>query len=451
MRISYDRILKIILYGFVFFLPFHAIIVTFFKCKLWIDTNILRFWKEWVVILLFFVAGGTFFLKEKRWNTLKHPLVLLSIAYIVSSIVFVFFPTFRIALHSLLWFKYDTFFILCFLIGFFLPFVALHIQTILKILFVSTGFMLSLFLPWYLFWDISQTSDIFWMSKTPSVYKANTCIAFAQNVTGWIYRFQGSFSDPIRASVFLTVFLFVFIWMIAEWNYSKKKKIFFMLIVAYMFLLGIFFAFTKTSMLGFWFWICVGIYMIWTVFLQKRISRFFYGGLGVFFSLLVLYVFIVNPDVFLHPESILKRTENLRISVEMFFFNPLGYGIGIAWPATQLATSPDRMLSKNVHDVFLPENWYIQIFLEQGIIGGTLFLVFMIALACALWKKVKQTKRFLYGGIFVWFVSLLFMANFTHIFEESSTSFILFLLLWAILSPYSMKYTVKDAWGKSSH
>ena len=50
-----------ILMLYVFLLPFHAVFVTYSKCRLWIDTNILRFWKEiFVVFLMIWVAFNVF-------------------------------------------------------------------------------------------------------------------------------------------------------------------------------------------------------------------------------------------------------------------------------------------------------------------------------------------------------------------------------------------------------
>ena len=46
-------------------LPLHALLVTILKCKFSIDTNILRFWKEIILAILFFV---TFFQTMKKYN-----------------------------------------------------------------------------------------------------------------------------------------------------------------------------------------------------------------------------------------------------------------------------------------------------------------------------------------------------------------------------------------------
>jgi hypothetical protein len=59
-------------------------------------------------------------------------------------------------------------------------------------LFLSTFGVLIIFLPWYLFGDISALASMFGYSPEVSTYTANTCISFAQNVDGQ-HRFQGTF------------------------------------------------------------------------------------------------------------------------------------------------------------------------------------------------------------------------------------------------------------------
>ena len=76
--------------------------------------------------------------------------------------------------------------------------------SLMKTLFISTGIIVAVFLPWYLSGNISSMVDVFGYSPKVSTYNAGNCIAFAQNTAGH-HRFQGSFAGPIRFSVFLTI------------------------------------------------------------------------------------------------------------------------------------------------------------------------------------------------------------------------------------------------------
>lgn len=70
--------------------------------------------------------------------------------------------------------------------------LAVRMKEYLSTLFLSTGLILVIFLPWYIFGDISDLATIFGYSAEVSTYRANECISFAQNVEGH-HRFQGTF------------------------------------------------------------------------------------------------------------------------------------------------------------------------------------------------------------------------------------------------------------------
>ncbi len=53
---------------------------------------------------------------------------------------------------------------------------------------------------------------------------------------------------------------------------------------------------------------------------------------------------------------------------------------------------------------------------------------------------MKLKKDYFSIGIFVSYITILFMANFTHIFEETATSFILFMLIGAYIAKESRDF-----------
>gem|GEM_PF-1395236 len=165
--------------------------------------------------------------------------------------MYIFFPYFNPSVRHFLGFKYDVFFLFALLVGLYLASVREHFSFLLKTLFVSIGVMLIVFLPWYISGNIASTAEIIGFSTTPSTYEANGCISFAQNVTGGHHRFQGSFGDPIRLSVFLTVFYFFFLgFLLRREKRFSPKNLGILSIGTLGVLTGIFFAYTKTSMLG---------------------------------------------------------------------------------------------------------------------------------------------------------------------------------------------------------
>ncbi len=429
--------MKYLIQIFVFLLPFHAILVTYLKCRAWIDTDILRFWKEWIIILLLFIVSvkvlwNNNFKLEKIYK--NNYLLWLTTAFAICSFIYIYFPYFQPKLSSYLGFKYDVFFLFAFIIWLYLTSIKNNFSSILKSLFISIWLMLVVFLPWYLSGDISSTTEIIWFSDKPSTYEANSCISFSQNVTGWHNRFQWSFWDPIRFSVFLVVFYFIYLGFVLHENLNNKILRNTLIIIPSIFVLtGVFFAYTKTSMLGFLFWSLLFFYLVRKIKFEKEIGEKFIITSSSIIWVILFIVLYLKRNLFLHPEAILWRIENLIISIDMFFYNPFWYWLWIAGPASQLATSSDSLLSSWVHK-FLPENWYVQILLEQSLIWLWLFIGLLFVIWAYLWKIVKLKKDYLSIWIFVSYITILFMANFTHIFEESATSFILFMLIWAYIA-----------------
>jgi O-antigen ligase len=139
--------------------------------------------------------------------------------------------------------------------------------------------------------------------------------------------------------------------------------------------------------------------------------------------------------------AMINRLDNLWTSVEMFFYNPIGYGLGIAGPASQIGNSIESAGSWQVATAsaltvhkFLPENWYVQIALEQGIIGVSLFIALLIYIGFRLISVLRVKRDFLTVGILTAYFALCFMALFTHAFEEAASSYILFFFIGLTLA-----------------
>jgi len=127
--------------------------------------------------------------------------------------------------------------------------------------------------------------------------------------------------------------------------------------------------------------------------------------------------------------------------MEMFFYNPFWYGLGIAGPASQIGNSIESAWNwtiatntvTKVHK-FLPENWYVQIVLEQWIVGLAIFMSLIILIGYRLIALVKKSQSYMHIGIASAYFALLFMALFTHAFEEAATSYILFFIIGLVLA-----------------
>lgn len=458
-----NRFTKIIFIFFVFLLPFHALIITTLKCKFWIDTNIIRFWKEILVILLLFITVIDIYLKKKslsdllKWNYL----VWVTITFIICSLFFIGFPYLEFKVSNFLWFKYDVFFLFCMLIWIYLTFIKDNFKTLLYTIFISGFTSIVIFLPWYVSWDISSVSKIFWYSNKVSTYKANTCISFSQNVN-WQHRFQWTFGWPITFSIFLVVFYIIYIgFVLNEKNLNQSEKInkyklksvdlekkysifnkkLFLILVPTLFVLpSIFFSFSKTSILGLIFGASIFAYLSTKFIFKKSLKKWQIYYIYWFMLIALIWLVIAKRDLFLHPEAIFNRLENLWRSMEMFRYNPIWYGLWIAWPASQIWRSIEslwnwQILAQSTSSiaVFLPENWYVQILLEEWIIWFSIFISLFIIIGFKMYNIVKNKKDYLSIAIFSSFLSICFMALFCHAFEDAGTVYPLFMIYWAYI------------------
>ncbi|MDQ7022610.1 MAG: O-antigen ligase family protein [Candidatus Gracilibacteria bacterium] len=416
------------------------------------NTDILRFWKEFILIFLFLLA---FFktLTRFKWNFSKlyknNYILGTTTVFALVSLAFIFLPFGQPKLSSFLGFKYDVFFLIALVIGLYLPVIKNNFEIILKTIFGISGLILAIFLPWYLFGDISAVTSIFGFSDKVSTYDVNSCISFAQNVNGQ-NRFQGTFSGPIRWSVFLTTFYLIYLGFILNKVNLKNKlstegfsllNILLIIIPSIFVITSIFYSYSKTTILGLFFGISLFSYLVFKIKYNKKISTKFLLFSGTILSAGLVGLLIIKKDVFLHLGSVLNRFDNLKTSVEMFLWNPLGYGLGIAGPASWTGNSIESagswevaVISTEYTHKFLPENWFVQILLEQGIIGFGLFIGVISIIGIKLFTIVKKKKDYLSIGIFTSFITLVFMANFTHAFEESATSYILFLIIGAYIA-----------------
>lgn len=447
--------MKNILWVFIFLLPLHAFIITVLKCKYSINTDLLRFWKE--IVLIFLVIFLFFIQYKKQKYSLKNiyhknTLLWLTTIFIACTALYMYFPFFELKAASVLGFRYDAFFLISMIVGLYAG-MLWELRYFLKMLFLSTFGILIVFLPWFIFWDISALANIFGYSSEVSTYTTNTCISFAQNVEGWHARFQATFWGPIRMSVFLTIVWSLFTgWCLSSARFTKKQQYILLAGFGILILPAIFFSYSKTSILGALFTIAMFILLTYKYIYNRKITQKFYAALaGITFTPIAL-VAVFKWELFLHLWAVINRLDNLSKSLEMFFYNPIGYGLGIAGPASSLGQSIEsagnwQIATASVLSVhrFLPENWYVQILLEQGIVGFALFTSLIIFIWYRLMHLVKTKKDYLSVWIATAYFALCFMALFTHAFEEAATSYILFLFIGIVLAESVHK---EQAWKK---
>jgi len=136
--------------------------------------------------------------------------------------------------------------------------------------------------------------------------------------------------------------------------------------------------------------------------------------------------------------------------------NPLGLGLGAAGPASNRVSDacvylpedgdaswavahPELCVFLGEQQVqpevpctcpMLPENWYLQIGVELGIIGLALFIVFTLLVIL----RLRRNTTPLGVGVFASFVGVSVAALFLHAWESSAVAYTLWVLAAAVLS-----------------
>lgn len=93
-RVSMSQVAKYLFAFFLFLLPWHALIVTFFQCKVHFDATLFRFWKEFFVGIFFVFTSGYILFRHTNIFTWyrKQPLLFWTVLFLIFSLLYIFFP-----------------------------------------------------------------------------------------------------------------------------------------------------------------------------------------------------------------------------------------------------------------------------------------------------------------------------------------------------------------------
>jgi len=142
--------------------------------------------------------------------------------------------------------------------------------------------------------------------------------------------------------------------------------------------------------------------------------------------------------------------------------NPFGLGLGSAGPASNrvsdacvylpedgdaswAADRPDLCVFLGEKQVqpddrecscpFLPENWYLQIGVELGIMGFALFILIIFFVI----RMLRQSKDYSLGeGVLLGFVGISIAALFLHAWEDSAVAY----TLWVLAATYPVSKVI---------
>jgi hypothetical protein len=419
-------------------LPFHALLVTV-GTKLILGPGhvplpYLAVWKEVFLGIILFLCGLEFLLSSRRVLRLDTvDLLMLALLLLALAI-----PTSNFAYG----FKYDLFPLVLFLILRRVPWSEEFQQRLSRLLLkvgaaVAAYGIVSFFLPQGFFTALGY-------SDLHSLYLPDSPLApFQLLEEGGVRRIQGTMSGPNQLGMWLLIPFGTLIPAAAK----GRAKFFVTLVV----IVALFLTFSRAA------WIAAMAMLIvvfWGRIRGEAVQRYRLRGLLLMIVILST-AFILAPEIFLRTLSTREHFQRPLEAIEIIMKHPLGLGLGTAGPASNRVSDPcvylpagaDASWAKDRMDLcvfvgeqqtqptdracqcpLLPENWYLQIGVELGLIG----LVLFVALTVLVLLKLRATSYQL--SAFLSFLGISTASLFLHAWEDSAVAYTMWLLLVVALS-----------------
>lgn len=463
-------------------LPFHALLVTFGTKVIagpgHAPLPYIAVWKEALLAIVLLLAAVEFFRKRFKKKIIVDRLDILILVLIAISIA-VTMMTHGDWKMYLFGFKYDFIPLVAFLVLRRVKWSeAFHDSIYVGILvvagIVATYGIISFFLPQSFFTKLGY-------SDLHSLYVPEGPLASYQQIgdTG-IRRIQSTFSGPnqfglwLLIPISLTLTAYIVCRSFISKFVRKVLSIFFFMhepkrCMHQIFLFFLVFALLLTASRSAWIaGIVIVIVTLWSYLSGPRFRKILVRLIGVGVILFLLGTFFL-PDVFWRYASsrdhLARPTEAMQTIVE----NPLGLGLGSAGPASNRVSDPcvyleegaDASWAEDRQDLcvfvgdeqvqptdrdcacpLLPENWYLQIGVEFGLLGLVLYVVLIYLILCRLY--VGKHEEFIdefdeSTPIFLAFLGVSVAALFLHAWEEAAVAYTLWVLAAINLVPKRIK------------
>jgi len=340
----------------------------------------------------------------------------------------------------MIWIKYWFWYLLVFLTASFVWFVWIKNFWKRELSWIQY-FLMIILLAWFL-WQIMKiiAPDFFmhlWYGKLDDYYYwANPPIYYLTWYEGTMRR-QWIFAWPNNYGYFLIAFLpSILLWW---WNWflwlkdfikNPRENLNFLLVILW--LIAIWLTLSRAAIL----WTVLVFVLLWRNWIKKH------KKLSIWILAVVL-LWIVWLS-FLKSESTLWHLNAKFAYVWEIVNNPLWHWLGSSWPAIH-------------HEwTMLPENYFMQIMLDIGTVWFIFWAIciFMLLLifknienCCENWKfDENQQAIFLeWKRLYLWWIALLVIWLFLHVFEDSMVNYIFFGLFGLITGYLSKFYDVKNS------
>lgn len=494
------------------FLPFHALLVT-------VGTKILRgpghaplatlaLWKETALAAILLLAAlEILWSKRLAANLRVDPLDALIIALVLVAVVLRGLLQTPLNLF-LLGFKYDVLPLIAFLILRLAPWSEAFRRNLLTLLLIVGGVVsllgvLSLFLP------ISFFTYLGYADYHSLYVPGGPLSPFQQIGESWIRRIQSTMSGPNQLGIWLlypwsVLLTFLFQGTSFPFFLRARKKgeesarasdshstrpftpletrgshPFAVVVFLLLMLLCLFLTFSRAAWIGAAVMLAVALWLKLPREVFRRLA--IWGGISA--VLFAIIASLAMPSVFFRLSSTRGHLVRPLEGLAMMIQNPFGKGLGSAGPASNRYSetcvflrpqdNPDwaksqpelcvflgstQVQPKDHHCIcpFLPENWYVQVGVELGVVGLSLFIALILMMLRKLWGSAewnvekwkvesdqKKTSHFstFHFPLFTLlsFLGISLAALFLHAWEDAAVAYTGWIIAAAAVSQASQR------------
>ncbi|MBX9809709.1 O-antigen ligase family protein, partial [Candidatus Gracilibacteria bacterium] len=372
----FDIIVRI----FLVFIPFSSFVTVFLVHKIGISGA--SFIKEILLLLAGVVLLYAYLQSYLSDKKLKLKITKIDILILIYIFVMILVSIFTTGIQGIIYGgRYDFAFLITYLVAYHgYALLEKPISYYIYLFLISSGIML--FLSGLLKWPLTEDLLIYFgYSGNPSNWDFGGAPPIFHGIDGAnVRRFQGILDNPNTMGAFVIIFSGLFAYFT-----RFRKEWYFVISIILIGLIGmVFYTYSRSALIGIVFAYAIVVVMslrsLWHLYRAQLISVFLILGLLVG-SVGVLYydkaIAIVGRS-----GSTKGHAERMKIGFERTITHPLGQGLGSAGPAYRYVMD---LKHKPVTDVveldrfYIPESWYIQQYIEGGIIGGTIFLILMLS------------------------------------------------------------------------
>lgn len=437
-------------------LPFHAFAVTV-GTKLiagpgHAPLTALSVWKEillLVILSLSLIEAVRLKMENGKWKITDLRIDLIDLLIVLLGVLALTVSYFQSSIFNLQFlygFKYDFTPLIAFLILRRVPWseqFAAHVKTVLLSVgaIVSAYAIISLWLPQSVFTMLGY-------SDLHSLYVSHGPLAAFQQIEGLpIHRAQSTFSGPNQFGLWLLLPLGFIIVSV----FNKQLSAFSFQLLGVLIVISIFLSMSRAAVLS------AGVMIAVFLASQRPFRRCVPLALSLLCITIVLLFAIHTyaPGILLRATSTRGHIARPLEAVRLIAAHPFGRGLGTAGPASNrtsdtcvylpggsdISWAEDRPeLCVFVDDVqmqpeapcscpLLPENWYLQIGIEMGVLGLVLYLLLILLVL----QELRITHHEL-QSTYLAFLGISIAALFLHAWEDSAVAYSVWILVASTLT-----------------